>query len=52
MQALEETKNTGQAIENFEMKNESGIVLELNKHLDEYLGIKQIWINPKASIGG
>lgn len=51
-QILDKTRNTGQPLENWEIRDKSGALLELEKHLRDYPQIDQLWINPKAGIGG
>lgn len=52
--ALEQTNNTGQPRENWDLKDESGNVLDLSKKVEEYnfpAGIT-LYLSLKAGVGG
>lgn len=51
-QVLDKTNNTAQALDNWEVKDENGVILDLGKHLRDYATIKQLWFTVKAGIGG
>lgn len=51
-QILEKTNNTAQSPENWEVKDENGVLLDLSKHLKDYDSIAQLWFTVKAGIGG
>jgi len=51
-QVLSKTNNTGQPPENWEIRDAAGTLIDLNKHLRDYLSVDQFWITLKAGIGG
>jgi hypothetical protein len=51
-QVLDKTNNTAQPPENWDVKDPEGNLLDLSKHLQDYIDIKQLWLTLKAGIGG
>lgn len=49
---LSQNDNTGQPPENWEIKDENGNLLNLDKHLSDYEHLDQIWFSLKAGVGG
>ncbi|KJS13228.1 MAG: hypothetical protein VR67_05500 [Peptococcaceae bacterium BRH_c8a] len=54
VETLGKTDNTGQQIENWDLRDEVGSLLDLDKHLREYnfQDKVKLFLNPKAGIGG
>lgn len=52
--ALEQTGNTGQPPENWELRNASGLELDLHKKVEDYHfeSGTQLFLNLKAGVGG
>lgn len=51
-EALKETKNTGRPLDDWEMKNTEGQLIDLEKHLRDYPSLDKVFITLKAGIGG
>ncbi len=52
--ALEETGNQGQPLQNWELRDEKGTLLDLNQKIEDFhfaAGTK-LFLNPKAGVGG
>lgn len=54
VRALEQTGNTGQPPENWELRNASGVELEVHKTVEDYHfePHTQLFLNLKAGVGG
>ncbi len=52
--ALEQTGNTGQPPENWELRNSSGVELDVHKKVEDYHfePHSQLFLNLKAGVGG
>jgi hypothetical protein len=52
--ALEQTGNTGQPPENWELRNASGVELDVNQKVEDYnfAPRTQLFLNLKAGVGG
>ena len=52
--ALEETGNTGQPPENWELRDAAGTLLDTSKKISSYgfVGAVQLFLNLKAGVGG
>jgi hypothetical protein len=52
--ALEQTGNTGQPPENWELRNASGVELDVHKKVEDYhfKPHTQLFLNLKAGVGG
>ena len=52
--ALEQTGNTGQPPENWELRNASGVELDVHKKVEDYHFERgtQLFLNLKAGVGG
>lgn len=53
-ETLSKTGNTGQTADNWDIRNEAGEILNLDKHLGEYSFPENVklFLNPKRGIGG
>jgi Protein of Unknown function (DUF2604) len=50
--ALAQTGNTGQAEENWELRDASGLKLDLNRKISEFPPDVRLFLNLKAGVGG